>query len=72
MSLLEWLGGVKKSLYEESQKRCKTLEEKAGLQERLLSDLKTENSKLRGTSNEALEKCRSMQAQLDTQNKAVS
>ena len=53
---------MKKSLYEESQKRYKTLEEKAGLQERQLSDLKTENSKLMGTNNEAIEKCRSIQA----------
>jgi hypothetical protein len=51
MSLLEWLGGVKKSLYEESQKRCKTLEEKVGLQERLIN-IRPQNRELQTKGHE--------------------
>ena len=45
---------------------------KASQQEKLLSDIKAENSELRITNVEALKNYRSMQEKLDTHNKVVS
>ena len=55
MSLVELFGGVKKSLYKESEDKCRRLEEDVAQLKSKISELETENFQLRGTSSEALD-----------------
>ena len=47
MGLLEWLGGVKKSQYDEAIARCDVIEENLKAKEQELSRVDAENAQLR-------------------------
>ena len=52
MGLLEWLGGVKKSQYDEAIARCDVIEENLKAKEQELSRVDAENAQLRRIHNE--------------------
>jgi len=55
MSLLEWLGGVRKNLYDETLEKCRRLEEEVSQKEGEIADLKAENSKLKSLYSEVVQ-----------------
>lgn len=72
MSVVAWLGGVKKSIYEETLERRRVLEAEVSLKEKELANLRAENSRMKSLYNEVLQERDSLEERMGSDNRGLS
>ena len=72
MDIVRWLGGVNKGLYDEIVEQCDNLRLELESKEKEISELHTENVKLRTLHQEAVGRCQSLEGKLEIKERELS